>query len=269
MALYVINKKEAKLHLSQGNSKIGKTIWNFSTLPGNKDHMLVLKNSVLLTNVEGTCTHLCDGCFGACYAVNSAKLHSNAVIPAWGENTVLLREQPERLFKEIKDFIQTKNSKYYKSQDRKDLKVAWFRINVSGEITSYEELLRWNTLAESCPEVHFGLYTKNLEALGKLLDEKGGSATNFCINVSQWHHCADTFLSKYKGKINVFEYDDSNHYPENLSEEDLKRLNGVTHCPAVTKTGKHAKDANGNDITCDHCLRCYTKTGRTTAVYDH
>ena len=268
MALYNIKLENAKLHVTKGNSKIGKTIYNFSTLPGNKEHLLYAKG-ILLTDVPGTCTNLCDGCFGACYAVNSAKLHHNAVIRAWGENTLLLRNKPRELFDQIDALIKDKNKKYYESRDPKDLKVSLWRWNVSGEIQTYNELELMNTLARKHPEVMFGIYTKNFVALSKLLDTLGGTEPNFVINVSQWHHVADDFIKKYPGKCNIFEYDDSNLKHHDLSPEDVDRLSKIQHCPAVTKAGHHAKLPNGEDITCDHCKRCYTKTGKTTAVWSH
>ena len=100
MPKYSITLENAKLHISKGNSKIGKTIYNFSTLPGNQHYMLYVKGE-LLTDVPGTCTNLCAGCFGACYAVNSVKLHHNCTVRAWAENTLLLRNKPKELFNEI------------------------------------------------------------------------------------------------------------------------------------------------------------------------
>ena len=268
MALYNIKLENAKLHVTKGNSKIGKTIYNFSTLPGNVNHLLYAKG-ILLTDVPGTCTNLCDGCFGACYAVNSAKLHHNAVIRAWGENTLLLRNKPKELFDQIDALITNKNKKYYESKDPKDLKVTLWRWNVSGEIQDYNELELMNTLARKHPEVMFGIYTKNFVALGKLLDTLGDTEPNFVVNISQWHHVADEMIAKYPGKTNVFEYDDSNLKHHGLSEEDVTRLSKTPHCSAVTKQGKHAFLPDGTPITCDMCKRCYTKTGKETAVYAH
>lgn len=268
MALYNIKLEDAKLHVTKGNSKIGKTIYSFSTLPGNSDHLLYA-HGILLTDIPGTCTHLCEGCFGACYAVNSAKLHHNAVVRAWGENTLLLREKPAVLFDQINALINEKNKKYYETKDPKDRKVTTWRWNVSGEIQNVDELALMNALAAKHPEVMFGIYTKNFEALGQLLDLIGDTQPNFVVNVSQWHHVADEFIAKYEGKCNVFEYDDSNLKHNDLSPEDVKRLSKIQHCPAVTRAGHHAKTPAGEDITCDHCRRCYTKTGKTTAVYSH
>lgn len=268
MAKYQINKETAKLHVTKGNSKIGKTIYSFSTLPGNKEHMLYAKGE-LLTDIPGTCTTLCDGCFGACYAVNSAKLHHNAVIRAWAENTILLREDPKGLFQQISDMITQKNAKYYETKGVAPRGITTWRWNVSGEIQTYSELILMNDLAKRHPEVMFSIYTKNFVALAKLLDTLGETEPNFVINISQWHHVADEIIAKYPGKCNVFEYDDSNLKHHGLPEEDVSRLSKITHCPAVTKQGHHAKTPNGEDITCDKCKRCYRKTGQTTAVWSH
>jgi hypothetical protein len=268
MALYNIKLENAKLHIAKGNTKIGKTIYSFSTLPGNKEHLIYAKG-ILLTDIPGTCTNLCEGCFGACYAVNSAQRHHNAVIQAWAENTLLLRNKPKELFDEIDKYITEKNIAYYNSQGVKDRKITTWRWNVSGEIQNVQELEMMNNLARKHPEVQFGIYTKNFTALGKLLDKIGDTEPNFAVNVSQWHHVADEFLAKYPNKCNVFEYDDSNLKHHDLSEEDVLRLEKVTHCPAVTKEGHHATLPNGESITCDRCKRCYTKTGRHTAVYSH
>lgn len=268
MPLYKVKLEDAKLHVAKGNSKIGKTIYSFSTLPGDVNHLLYA-NKVLLTDLPGTCTNLCEGCFGACYAVNSAKLHHNAVIKAWADNTLLLRYKPSILFDQINALINEKNKKYYETHNEKDIKIKTWRWNVSGEIQNVTELALMNILAKKHPEVMFGIYTKNFKAVETLLDALGDTQPNFVINISQWHHVADDFLKKYVDKVNIFEYDDSNLKNHGLSEEDVARLSKISHCPAVTKQGTHAKTPNGDPITCDMCRRCYTKTGKATAVYSH
>ena len=150
---YILNDAEAQLHISKGNSKIGKTIYNFSTLPGNENNLLQLKDGTLLTNVPGTCSKHCENCFhSGCYAVNSARLHSNVVIKAWGENTLLLR----------KGIIWDKIDSYINKNQKK---IKLWRINVSGEIGSVQEFEKWNNIAAKYPQIQFGLYTKNYEDL--------------------------------------------------------------------------------------------------------
>lgn len=267
--LYVIKESDAKLHITKGNNKIGKTIYSFSTLPGNQDHMLILNHSILLTDIPGTCSKYCDNCAkdGACYAWRDAKLHHNVTIKAWGENTLLLRAK--KAFDLIDDYISKKNKKYEKTKDSNDIVIKTFRINVSGEVESCYELEEWEKIAQKHPEVMFGLYTKNYEALEEFLQVHGDTSPNFVINISQWHGCADKFLEKFPNRFNVFEYDDSNSKNNTLSETDIERLKHTTHCPAVMQNGKHAKNVQGDPITCDHCKRCYHKTKEVTAVYAH
>ena len=273
--LYQINPEQVSLHISKGNSKIGVGIYSFSTLPGNEEHLLTTSTKGLLTDIPGTCSRFCDGCFnGGCYAVRDAKLHHNATIPAWAENTLLLRSG--RLWDELGTYLTLKNGKAEKylqtahssgmdpdealKEARRLAVVKTFRIHVSGELEDVKQLRRWNLLALAHPEIQFGMYTKNFDALAEFLDAGSDFAPNLVVNVSQWHGVADEFLEKYSwAKLNVFTYDDHTE----------PRLEKVTHCPAVTPQGHHAKDGSGNPITCDHCRRCYTKTGRETAVHAH
>lgn len=272
---YIFNPERANLHISKGNSKIGKGIYSFSTLPGNAEHMITVKGKGLLTDIPGTCSRFCDSCFGGgCYAVRDAKLHHNATIPAWGENTLLLRNG--KLWDELGTYLTLKNGKAEKflrtahesgmdpdealKEARRLAVVKTFRVHVAGELENVRQLRRWNMLALAHPEIQFGMYTKNFDALAEFLDGGSDFADNLVVNVSQWHGVADGFLKKYGwAKLNVFSFDDHTE----------PRLGKVVHCPAVTERGRHAKDANGNPITCDHCRRCYTKTGRETAVHAH
>ena len=256
MAKYQI--KKARLHISKGNTKIGKGIYSFSTLPGNKKHM-IYANGELLTDVPGTCTKHCENCANACYAFSSAKLHHNAVIPAWAENTLLLRSG------KLKDEV----DKYITKKNKNKVCVKTLRVHVSGEIRSEKDIEMWNELAKLHPETVFSTYTKNYEAVDKFMQTHKNTESNFVINISQWHGCANKFLAKYPGKFNVFTYNDANLKNNGLSEKEVEALAKLPKCPAVTKEGKHAKDKNGNPILCENCMRCYRKTGKETAVWAH
>lgn len=261
---YNINNEDAVLHLSMGNTKLGKTILNFATLPGNDVHRPQITDKdtnekVLLSNVDGTCSKYCDNCAknGACYAWKMLCLHHNVVTKAWADNTILLREG--KVFDMIDDELN--NNSAYSS-------IKLFRINVSGEIENLTQLEGWNDLAKKHPKIQFSLYTKNFDVLEEFILKHGDTNKNFVINVSQWNHVADEFLKKYPNKFNVFEYDGSIRKSDEYLEEDIKRLANEKHCPAVLKNGKHFKK-NGVDFTCDMCKKCYKKTGKLTAVYAH
>ena len=254
---YVITDKSVKLHVSTGNSKIGKGVYNFSTLPDNAENLLTLKDGTVLTNIYGTCSKHCDGCFnGGCYAVNSAKLHHNCVIKAWADNTLLLRQGI--IWGQLDDYV----------SQHKD-KIKLFRINVSGEAESVKDFEEWNKIALHNPSIAFGMYTKNFEALDEFMQKHGDTAPNFCINVSQWNHVADAFLAKYPNKFNVFEYNPTNRSDCDWPLAERVRLAKLTKCPAVDIHGHHTKKADGTPITCKDCGRCYRKTGQITAVYAH
>lgn len=275
---YQINDAEAKLHISlKGNTKIGEGIASFSTLPGNAEHMISTKDKGLLTDIPGTCSKFCDGCFnGGCYAVRDAKLHHNATIPAWGENTLLLRAG--RLWDELDAYLTLKNAKAIKAlragqplqEARKLARIKILRQHVSGEIESADDLRHWVALARKHPETVIYVYTKNFDALGEYLDAGEDFPENYVVNVSQWHGVADAFLAKYGwAKLNVFTYDDSKKKGCDLPQAEKDRLAALPHCPAVLPNGRHAKLPDGNDVTCTVCGRCTRKTGREVAVYAH
>lgn len=267
--LYTVNHKDAKMHISKGNHKIGKGIYAFSTIPGNAEHRPQINGKGYVSNVVGTCSKYCAGCARdrACYAWRDLKLHHNATAVAWAENTLLLRSG--LVFDMLDKYISEKNAKYYVSKQDKDWKVRTFRVNVSGEIEDLAQFIGWNTLAEKHPEVNFGVYTKNFDVLDEFLQGGGKIADNFIVNISQWNHVADEFLKKYPNQFNVFEYDETNRKSCTWSQEDKERLAKITKCPAVDSKGRHAKTPDGREITCDMCRRCYTKTGKHTAVYSH
>lgn len=282
---YTINEDQAKLHISQGNEKIGKGIWSFSTLPGNEEHLLKTKDKGLLTDIPGTCSKHCTNCFNSgCYAVSSALRYHTSIIPAWAENTILLRSG--KLWEQLETFITLKNGKAEKylreahkqgidpeavlEKARELAAIKVFRVNVSGEIETVEELRQWNSLALAHKYIQFGVYSKNFEAIAEFLDGGSDFAKNFVVNISQWNHCADAFLEKYSwAKLNVFEYCPNNRKDCELPPEEIERLEKLPKCPAVTRSGHHAKTPDGNDITCTMCQNCYRKTGRHIGVWSH
>lgn len=291
--LYKLTLEGATLHLSKGNSKIGKGIWSFSTIPGNAEHRLTTSTKGLLTDIPGTCSKHCETCFDhGCYAVSSAMRYHNTCVPAWGENTLLLRSG--KVWDELETFLTLKNGKAERflkaahgsqmdpgealATARKLATIKTFRINVSGEIESADQLRRWAFLAQAHSYIRFCLYTKNFEALEEYLDwlEENHMKLpeNFAIQISQWHHCADEFIAKNAERWNlgIFEYDDSFAKGCDMTEEDKARLAKIPHCPGIDKKGHHRKMADGSDFTCDKCqgkMSCYNQNYRHIAVYAH
>ena len=224
-----------RIKLSKGNRKIGK-IYNFNLLPGNKP--ISTKDKGPLTNVVGTCTGCCDGCERYCYAVRSAQCHHNVNIPAWGNNTLIVRNDLSGAFAQIKEEL-TKHD------------VKLLRYHSSGEIESYSYLEHMVSLANDLPNVHFYFYTKRFSFIEKYLKENGKFPENLVVNISEWNgntagydlHC-----------LNRFVYDDHTD----------PALEKVPHCPAI------AKDGSETGVTCDKCGICWRKNnGHVVAVYDH
>lgn len=229
-------RKGMKISLANGNNKVGKGVWCFNLLPGDKPLTTTTRGQ--LTNIHGTCGGCCEGCEGECYAVRDGKLHHNACIPAWGKNTLLVRNEMEATFGQIKEALIKKKAKV-------------LRFHSSGEIESYDYLLHMVKLAVEMPKVQFYCYTKRFDFVSKYLKDFKKLPDNFVVNISVWN-------GNDKGynfdNLNKFVYDDGNN-PE---------IQKMRHCPAVDKNG------NSTGVTCAQCGWCFKgNDGRITAVYAH
>lgn len=229
-----------RLHvkISTCNAKMGN-IPSFSTLPSNE--LLTLKDGRVLTNIVGTCGSYCEDCKDKCYAVSYAKRYHNTIIPAYAANTIILRSDPEKLRKEIREYC-IKNI------------VKFFRFHTSGEIESVEQLMLYTQICKENPEVTFYIYTKVFDLLQDwydLLNSRGECVpSNFIINLSVWGGNLDAYKDKpFFKECNVFVYDEDKTY------------RGV-HCPATDRSGHET------GVTCAMCRRCMTR-GHVTAVYPH
>ena len=244
----IYDNGQLHISISQRNGKLGN-IPQFNTLPGNEQ--IKLSSGQPLTNIVGTCGHHCEDCKASCYAIRSAIYHHNSVVPAWGRNTVILRNDPEKVKREIKEYC-TKNI------------VKYFRFHSAGELEDVNQLKLYCEICDENPEVVFYIYTKRFDLLAHFFVIKGEKLPeNFVINLSEWHGNIESFLSdnhysgavgKFFDKLNIFAYDDKC--------EEAKFASTLVHC--------HAIDENGHEtgITCAQCRRCM-KPGNKTAVYAH
>lgn len=229
---------DTHIHVSKGNAKLGAGVWNFSLLPG--DEPLKRKDGLQLTNIAGTCSGCCEVCKKECYAINSALMHHNVNIRAWGENTMLARENMSVFFSELQNFI-----------DRNEVSVI--RAHVSGEFFSFEYMVAFIQFAKRNEDVTFYFYTKRYKWLEDAEDVFGGdlekSVPNLHPLVSEWHNN----YSNPRG-FAEFHYDDG-------TDPELKKM---FHCPAVDKKGRET------GVTCAMCKRCRkAKKGDKIAVYAH
>ena len=236
-----------KVSIIQGNDKLGKEIYNINLLSG--DDCLSVTTVGLLTNVKGTCEGVCSkcGCANYCYDRALTKFRHATVIPSRVKNTLLMRANITAYFDQIQEFC---NTKITRGEHKGEYKVKKFRYHSGGEIESYDYLLGMVRVAKNCPNTKFYFYTKQFGYLERYLKENKKFPENLVPNVSEWHD--NTKGYNLKG-LNSFVYDDG----------DDPEVSKLPHCPAVDKTGHET------GVTCSKCGRCYTQTGKKTAVYAH
>ncbi len=240
---YMEYTPDMKISMSKGNEKIGKSIWNISTLPGDKQLVVTKDNLGVLTNVVGTCGGCCDGCKDCCYAVHDAKRHHNVVIKAWGRNTLIMRHNINEYFSQIQERI------------IKD-KIKLLRFHVGGEIPSKNYLEHMARLAINNPETIMYFYTKRFKWVEEYLADHGQFPDNLYCNISRWHGNTD---GHNFGNCNIFAYDDG-------GDEGIKT--GYIRCPAVKKEAGEKK-GHRTKITCSQCGLCFSKHGLHIKVYNH
>lgn len=225
-----------KISLVKGNAKLGKGVYTINLMPG--EHLIDVKDKGIITNVKGTCEGCCDGCEKFCYAYRQTRQYHNTVIPSVGKNTVIMRHSLDDFFSQLKDFLIQENAHV-------------LRYHSSGEIESYEYLIKMVQLAKELPEIKFYFYTKRFNFLDRYLKEYQKFPDNLICNVSEWN--GNTKGYDLHG-LNKFIYDDG-------SDPNLKNLH---HCPAVDKNGHRT------GINCDQCKKCFSKNdGHITVVYSH
>ena len=131
--------------LVDGNEKIGKGVWHFSTLPGTSVFHIQL-DSINSFNVAGTCVCDCPGCYA-----KSGNYNYSSVIKALGIRTLLAREYMTFTEKAINAQIQAENIKF-------------IRIHASGDFFNMEYVEMWKRIAAANPNVTMWTYTKNAKA---------------------------------------------------------------------------------------------------------
>ena len=113
--------------LVNGNAKIGKGVYHFSTLPG----------------CNGTCFGTCDGC----YAMRG-NYRFKSVMSALQIRTDIARNDPQFLADEI-------------TREIKAHKIEYVRIHASGDFFSADYVKAWISIAMANPNTNFWTYTKS------------------------------------------------------------------------------------------------------------
>lgn len=130
--------------LVNGNEKLGKGVYTFSTLPTNQIFDVVINGRSY--SVKGTCPCSCTGCYATKGFYNMPSvLKANAI------KTILAREHLDFVINAILAQIEAEN-------------IQFLRIHASGDFFSAEYIEAWRTIAREASATIFWTYTKNKEA---------------------------------------------------------------------------------------------------------
>lgn len=127
--------------LINGNDKIGKGIWHFSTLPTNQIFSVIINGKSY--DVKGTCPCTCNGCYAT-----KGHYNGNDVILSLAVKTILIRE--------YLDFVERAIIAQIKAD-----KIKAIRIHASGDFDGnplYIEM--WKRIARIFPNIVMWTYTK-------------------------------------------------------------------------------------------------------------
>lgn len=142
------------LPLVDGNGKIGKGIYHFSTLPGDKHYTLninvvagkVDNENPIMVDIDGTCKGTCQGC----YSMTGNYRYANT-LAYLAHRTIAARLYASWLEKAINAQIEA-------------FEIKFIRIHASGDFFSADYVEMWRRIARANQSVTMWTYTKNSEA---------------------------------------------------------------------------------------------------------
>lgn len=199
--------------------------------------------------IKGSCGSYCAGCKKACYVAKSYRYPS--VILSHARTTQAIRSN-------IYDYFQS----LQKQIDRKKKPYDIIRINQSGELESYDELIQYNVLAFFNPGIEFYVYTKRYDLLKRFTNEGEIFCDNFHVLISVW---GENGIQEYlelseKQNVNAFVY--RNHeYTNGYYNEHGLQINKECNAYKNRKLNKA--------VTCDKCRKCFTGSCNVIACDDH
>lgn len=132
--------------LVNGNDKIGRGVFHFSTLAGDLEYNVTLANGENVT-MRGTCAGTCEN--GYCVAGHYKRRQS--VKNSLANKTELAREYP--------DFLKAAIMAQIKAD-----KIKFVRIHVTGDFFSRDYLNMWRDIIRANPSTTFWTYTKETAA---------------------------------------------------------------------------------------------------------
>ena len=127
--------------LIDGNEKIGKGIWHFSTLPTNQKFTCTVNG--IQIEVNGTCPCTCNGCYAM-----SGNYRYQSTKDSLALRTIIATDYLEFCENAIMAQIQADD-------------IRAIRIHASGDFFSVGYAEMWKRIASNNPNVVFWTYTKN------------------------------------------------------------------------------------------------------------
>lgn len=128
------------LLLKEGNSKTGKHVYTWSTLPTNETFNVSIDGTAYA--IKGTCPCHCKGCYAT-----SGRYNCDNVIQSMGINTYLIRNYPDFVTAALIAQIQAE-------------KLEMVRIDASGDIEN-GMINVFRNVVTACTDTKFWTYTKN------------------------------------------------------------------------------------------------------------
>ena len=127
--------------LINGNAKLGKGVFTFSTLPGNMEYSVDIDGTIY--TVKGTCLCNCVGCYA-----QTGFYRMPSVLKSLAIKTILCRKYPEFVKNAIIAQIKAENIKLC-------------RIHAAGDFYGPEYIAIWQDIVKACDGCAFWSYTKN------------------------------------------------------------------------------------------------------------
>lgn len=129
--------------LVNGNSKVGKGVWTWSTLPTNKMYNGTINGKDY--NIHGTCPCHCNGCYATKGCYNYQSTIDSMIKKTW-------------LSINATDYVERAINAQIKAD-----KIKIVRIHASGDFINVEYVDMWKRIIKSNPNTKFWTYTKRTE----------------------------------------------------------------------------------------------------------
>ena len=111
-------------------------------------------------------------CAKDCYAVKMCSRYAFKAMSAYQYNYEFYKNDPENFFNQLKAYFTIYNS---------------FRVNVAGDIPSYDFLERLCNIAFECSNCDIILFTKQFEIVNDYINDYGKPPKNLHIIYSNWY----------------------------------------------------------------------------------